>query len=337
MTAHAEPLNLPGLLARPRRFGSRGTFASALAAAGLLHLMLILALGFAPPEPKPVPETELEVLILKEAGQPTEHPAPDAALSQRSRAGESVLGDAASSNDGDAHKPADEETPPAPEASEPEAAKARETEVAETSPPLHSVNLENESPDPQVTTSLIPTRKTAPALSARAHSEMAPVPATEALRDTETRVDAAQILASQGMEIARLTARLEAKSQAYAKRVRRKSISASTRELKYASYLDAWARKVERIGNLNYPQAAKEQRIYGSLILHVAIRSDGSVERIRVVKSSGYDLLDEAAVQIVELSAPFSPFPPNIAAETDVLDIIRTWQFMRGNVLGWER
>ena len=150
-------------------------------------------------------------------------------------------------------------------------------------------------------------------------------------------VDAAQILASRGAELERLTASLQAKSTAYASLARRKSVSANTREFRYASYLSAWARKVERIGNLNYPQAAREQRMFGSLILHVAVRADGSVEQIRIVRSSGYDLLDEAAIRIVELAAPFAPFPADIAAETDVLDIVRTWQFLQGGRLGWEQ
>jgi protein TonB len=94
---------------------------------------------------------------------------------------------------------------------------------------------------------------------------------------------------------------------------------------------------VERIGNLNYPKAAKDQHLSGSLILHVAVRADGSVESVRVVRSSGYDLLDRAAIRIVELAGPYAPFPPDIAAETDVLDIVRTWQFLRGGRLGWER
>jgi protein TonB len=99
--------------------------------------------------------------------------------------------------------------------------------------------------------------------------------------------------------------------------------------------MEAWRRKVERIGNLNYPEAAKDQGLYGSLILRVAVRADGSLEAVRVLRSSGQPLLDEAAKQIVELAAPFAPFPPDIAAETDVLDITRTWQFQRNNQLGW--
>ncbi|MBK1644224.1 hypothetical protein CKO25_06060 [Thiocapsa imhoffii] len=150
-------------------------------------------------------------------------------------------------------------------------------------------------------------------------------------------IDAAQILASRDQALDALTSRLDQSDDGALGRARRKSVSANTREFRYASYLEAWARKVERIGNLNYPQAAREQRMFGTLVLQVAVRSDGSVEQIRVVRSSGFELLDEAAIRIVELAAPFAPFPPDIAAETDVLDIVRTWRFLQGGRLGWER
>ncbi len=140
---------------------------------------------------------------------------------------------------------------------------------------------------------------------------------------------ATQLLNSKDMEIARLTAELQRKTQAYAKMPKRKAISASTKEYKYAAYLDAWRRKVERIGNLNYPDQAKRDQLYGNLILHVAVRADGSVERIRVLHSSGHKILDDAAVRIVRMSAPFSPFPAEIRKEVDVIDITRTWQFLR--------
>ncbi|MET0088970.1 MAG: energy transducer TonB [Candidatus Thiodiazotropha sp.] len=144
---------------------------------------------------------------------------------------------------------------------------------------------------------------------------------------------ARQLLASKNLEIARLTAELERKTQAYARMPKRKSISASTKEYKYASYLDAWRRKVERIGNLNYPDQARRDKLYGNLVLHVAVKSDGSVEQIRVLHSSGHQLLDDAAVRIVRLAAPFSPFPNEIREETDILDITRTWQFLRSGQL----
>lgn len=147
---------------------------------------------------------------------------------------------------------------------------------------------------------------------------------------------ARQLLASKNMEIARLTAELERKTEAYAKLPKRKAISASTKEYKYASYLDAWRRKVERIGNLNYPDQAKRDSLYGNLVLHVAVKTDGSVEQIRVLHSSGHKILDDAAVRIVRLAAPFSPFPNEIRKETDILDITRTWQFLRSGKLNAE-
>ena len=91
------------------------------------------------------------------------------------------------------------------------------------------------------------------------------------------------------------------------------------------------------MGNLNYPEEAKRRKLYGNLTLQVALRADGSVERVRVLRSSGFDLLDEAAVRIVELAAPFSPFPPAIRAKSDILDITRTWRFLGNNRLDRKR
>ncbi len=148
------------------------------------------------------------------------------------------------------------------------------------------------------------------------------------------QLSTSQLLSSKNREIARLTAELERKTQAYAKMPKRKAISASTKEYKYAAYLDAWRRKVERVGNLNYPDVAKRRSLYGNLVLHVAVRADGGVERIRVLHSSGHKILDDAAVRIVRMSAPFSPFPEEIRKETDILDITRTWQFLRTGQFG---
>lgn len=148
-------------------------------------------------------------------------------------------------------------------------------------------------------------------------------------------ISAADIFASRNAEMASLAARIEERSQAYASRTRRKAISTATREYIYANYMEAWRRKVERIGNLNYPREARELGLFGSLILHVAVRADGSLEGIRVVRSSGHEVLDQAAVRIVELAAPFAAFPPDIKRETDVLDITRTWQFQRNHELSW--
>jgi periplasmic protein TonB len=135
-----------------------------------------------------------------------------------------------------------------------------------------------------------------------------------------------------GDAVASLQAQLDLHRQEYAKRPRRYTISsASTKESSDATYLDAWRKRIEGIGNVNYPLEASSNGIYGSLRLLVAINPDGTVSDIRILRSSGERILDEAAVRIVQLSAPFPPFPPELRKQVDVLEIIRTWQFQRGN------
>ena len=171
-------------------------------------------------------------------------------------------------------------------------------------------------------------------------SDKAPAPTADPLATLASPavpappLSAAAILASRGQELARLNAKLVEDTAAFANRPRRKAISASTQEYKYASYLETWRRKVEAIGNLNYPEEARRRKLYGNLILQVGVRADGSLEEVRVLRSSGSTILDEAAVRIVHLAAPFAPFPPDIRRETDFLDITRTWQFLSNNRFG---
>ena len=113
---------------------------------------------------------------------------------------------------------------------------------------------------------------------------------------------------------------------------RRVALNANTKDYRYSQYLSDWRNKVERIGAMNYPEEARG-RFFGSLVLSVALRPDGSVDRIIVVRSSGNKVLDDAAKRIVMMSSPFAPFPPDIRKETDYLDITRTWNFTRGDAL----
>jgi len=113
---------------------------------------------------------------------------------------------------------------------------------------------------------------------------------------------------------------------------RRVTLTPNMKDYRYSQYLSDWRNKVERIGAMNYPEEARG-KFFGSLVLSVALRPDGSVDRIIVVRSSGNKVLDDAAKRIVMIASPFAPFPPDIRKETDYLDITRTWNFTRGDAL----
>ena len=134
------------------------------------------------------------------------------------------------------------------------------------------------------------------------------------------------------IEMARLAAEIQLRSQQYAKRPKRKFVSASTKEYAWADYLRGWVDRVERVGNLNYPDEARRRRIGGLVVISVGVRRDGSVESIRIVQSSHVPMLDEAATRIVKLSQPFSPLPKT-QEDPDVLHVTRTWQFLPGGEL----
>ena len=140
-------------------------------------------------------------------------------------------------------------------------------------------------------------------------------------------------LVQRALEIARLEAQINRDFSAYQKLPQRKFIGARTQEYKYAQYIEDWRIKVERIGNLNYPSQARQQKIFGKLQLTVSIRSNGTVESVEVSKSSGQRILDAAAVRIVKLAAPYAPFPEDIRKETDILSIVRTWSFTSNDQL----
>jgi protein TonB len=145
--------------------------------------------------------------------------------------------------------------------------------------------------------------------------------------------DLAKLLTSAQQEIGLLTSAIDIGTQAASSQLKRKTINARTQDYKYAAYLDAWRKKIERVGNLNYPGEARRKNLYGSLRLQVAVRADGSLEAVRLLRSSGHAILDEAAKKIVRLAAPFAPFPENVRQEVDILDITRTWQFRNGGGL----
>ncbi len=320
----------------------------ALLGASLLHAALIFGIVFEKPlRPQPPPEQErlLDVMVVQNP-QPDQQPDEADFLAQVDQQGGGNLEERA--------RPTTlpEETAP-PETPQPE----EEASPEETPPPIPEPETEDPppadpptpQPDPMTPereeeTEPAPEKEAPPQGPVEPEPEPlpkepppAPQPAPEP-RPAEPEpakkpVSAADLLRDTQQEIERLTAEIDRRHSAYAKRPRRKFISARTREYKYASYMDAWRRKVERVGNLNYPQQAKQQRIFGSLVLTVALRPDGSVERLQVDRGSGHSMLDDAAKNIVQLAAPFAPLPDNIRQETDILHITRTWHFRESNEL----
>lgn len=169
-------------------------------------------------------------------------------------------------------------------------------------------------------------------LMTRMKSKAAVAQAEVAPQGQPTPTDAeAKDLVQKSLEIARLEAQIRRDYQAYQERPKRKFVGARAQEYRFAQYVDTWRSKIERIGNLNYPAEAKARRIYGRLQLTVAIKADGEVEGIEINRSSGHKVLDQAAIRIVRLAAPFDRFPESIKADTDVLHITRTWTFTRAD------
>jgi len=165
----------------------------------------------------------------------------------------------------------------------------------------------------------------------QAQVEAAP-PQPQRATDAPVTPNAADLV-QRSLEIARLEAQISREWDSYQKRPRRRFIGARTQEFRFARYIEDWRLKIERVGELNYPQAARDQKIYGSLVVTVSIKNDGTLEKVEINRSSGRKLLDEAAVHIVSLAAPYAPFPADISQDTDILSITRTWTFTRSDQL----
>lgn len=149
-----------------------------------------------------------------------------------------------------------------------------------------------------------------------------PEPAEQALPPGQEKID-------RDMAMARLAAEIHLRSERYAKRPKRKFVSASTTEYAWAGYLREWVDRVERVGNLNYPDEARRRRMVGQVVISVAIRRDGSVEDSRIVLGSGIPLLDASALRIARLAEPYPPLPVT-DDNPDILHVTRTWAFLAG-------
>jgi protein TonB len=151
--------------------------------------------------------------------------------------------------------------------------------------------------------------------------------------DKHKEVTVAKLL-EQNQEILRLQSELAADIDSYSKRPRKLHVnSISAHKSIAASYEAAWQQKVERVGNLNYPGEVRRKELSGTLLLSVEINKDGSLANVMVKRRSGHKIIDDAAMNIIRLSAPFAPFPIALRKEVDVLVITRTWQFLNEGYL----
>ncbi|SEM81058.1 protein TonB [Pseudomonas sp. ok272] len=293
------PSDLPPELAqRGVRAADRLGFTLLLAA--LIHLALLLGVGFSMVEPKQISRTlEITLATFKSDTKPEKADF----LAQENQQGSGTL-----------DKKAIPKTT--------EVAPFQDNKVRKvTPPPSVKPQVEEAAPKAAVTT-VAP----APKKAATKKQEIKSEPTPKAVAPT---FDSSQL----SSDIASLEAELANEQQLYAKRPRIHRLSAaSTQRDKGAWYKDEWRKKVERIGNLNYPDEARRKQIYGNLRLMVSINRDGSLYEVLVLESSGQPLLDQAAQRIVRLAAPFAPFTGDLA-DFDRLEIIRTWKFARGDRL----
>ena len=165
--------------------------------------------------------------------------------------------------------------------------------------------------------------------------ETAPEQTAETAPEPPPRPSARDLMLQAHNQIQELQDKLDKTSKALSERPKKRRISASTKEFSAAAYMKAWELKVERIGNMNYPQEARQKALNGSLMLSVDINPDGSVPAggIVISRSSGHSVLDEAAVRIVRLGAPYAAIPEDVLRGNDMLTIIRTWKFETSNGL----
>ena len=267
--------------------------------AATLHGLVILGVGFAPFGPAPDAAKALDVVLLQQSTE-----------SEPEKA--DYLSDTDSAGGGSKEQ---RQRPRAPVSSPEQAATAG----------LAPAPLEAGAPRPQ----RADPREVLTARQAETTTPSRTEPAEQPQHERERQPERVEYDA----RVAQLAAEVDNALNHYAQRPRKEFVTARTRASPAAAYMHDWVRSVERIGNTNYPEAARREGLTGGLVLVVSIRSDGSLHDIHVRASSGEPVLDRAARRIVRLAAPFEPFPETLSEETDILYITRTWQFTQGDRL----
>ncbi|GAB3744689.1 energy transducer TonB [Lysobacter olei] len=258
----------------------------------LVHGLVVLGFGFALESAAPVVPT-LDVILTQTTSALTSQQADFLAQASHQGGGEHDK----------ASRPRDDQTGP----------------IAQVQPGVAPRQLRAQAPSPQ------PAPRERVVSSNAGESTVATARATPS--PSEIPLPRGQEKIERDMAMARLAAEIHLRSERYAKRPKRKFVSASTQEYAWAGYLVDWVKRVERVGNLNYPDEARRRRLSGQVVISVAIRRNGTVERAEIVQSSGVPLLDASALRIARLAEPYPPLPKT-DEDPDILHVTRTWLFL---------
>lgn len=278
----------------------------------IIHLVILLGVGFtvsSPPDNAPL--TSLDITLVKQQTK-----APEEA---------DFLAQADNEGGGESDKKAPDPTPNE-DLSDPVTATASKTKPTQPPQPI----VKPTPPAPVEKSTKVITQATAERQIQTTKELNADVKAiTEVVPPARPQINASELIMQARSEIKMLEEKLDMSAKVISKKPRKRYLSSRTKQYAAAAYHESWRKKVERIGNLNYPKEAKRQRLNGSLMLSVDINPDGSVpvDGIVVSRSSGHEILDKAAIKIVRLGAPYAPIPPDVLEGYDVITIIRTWKF----------
>ena len=302
----------------------------------IIHLVVVLGVSFgvtSPPTNQPL--SNLEITLVKQQTELEPEEADFLAQANNEGGGETDEASPEPTPDApvpEAIEPATAEVTPPPQEVVPEPAPIPEPLPIPEPPVAEPEVIEVVEPQPIEPVSpdkIITQTKADRQVEVAEKIEDQPKEIAEIIPPAKPQLSARDLIFQAKNEINRLEQKLNTSTKSFSKRPRKRPLSSRTKEYAAAAYHEAWRRKVERIGNLNYPQEAKRQRINGSLMLSVDINPDGSVppDGIVISRSSGHKVLDDAAVKIVRLAAPYSAIPENVLQGYDMITIIRTWKF----------
>jgi protein TonB len=302
----------------------------------IIHLAIILGVSFdATSPPKNTPLISLDITLAKQQT----HTPPEQAdyLAQVNNEGGGLTDEKSPEPSPDAPIPITEETasstptevPPVADEPIPEAEPLPIVEPTPVVAEVHEIKPEPPKPVPEKPKPPAQQAKMVTQKVAKRNVEQVDIADIVEPVTAKPTLSASDIMFQARNEIDSLQQQLDNAAQSLSKRPKKRRISASTKEYAAAAYMKSWEMKVERIGNMNYPQEAKREGLNGSLMLSVDINPDGSVppNGIVISRSSGYKVLDDAAVKIVRLGAPYAAIPENVLKSSDMLTIIRTWKF----------